>query len=54
MLPLLSVFNGADTPLPYNHYGVKVNEDASPLWDRFGIRAVPTLLAFDGGRAAAR
>lgn len=49
----LSVFKGIKLP-QYNHYGVKVNEDASPLWDRFDIRAVPTLIAFYGGRAVAR
>lgn len=26
--------------------GVKLNEDENPLWDKHGINAVPTLIAF--------
>ena len=26
--------------------GVKLNEDENPLWDKYGINAVPTLIAF--------
>ena len=34
---------------------VKVNTDALPdLGDRFGIRSIPTLAVFAGGREAAR
>ena len=25
---------------------VKINEDENPLWDKYGIKAVPTLIAF--------
>ena len=25
---------------------VKLNEDENPLWDKYGIKAVPTLIAF--------
>ena len=28
-------------------YGSKVNDDDNPLWDRFSINAVPTMIAFD-------
>jgi thioredoxin 1 len=31
----------------YKMYGSKVNDDDSPLWDRFSINAVPTMIAFD-------
>jgi thiol-disulfide isomerase/thioredoxin len=49
----LAVFRGASSP--HRHfYGVKINEDSSPLWDRYDIKAVPTLLAFDGGKVVAR
>ena len=34
---------------------VKVNTDAVPeLGERFGIRSIPTMAVFDGGREAAR
>jgi thioredoxin 2 len=34
---------------------VKVNTDAVPeLGDRFGIRSIPTMAVFDGGREVAR
>ena len=26
--------------------GVKLNEDENPLWDKYGINALPTLIAF--------
>lgn len=38
----------------YGFFGAKLNEDENPLWDRFSINAVPTVIAFDGGRIAAR
>ena len=31
----------------YKMYGSKVNDDDNPLWDRFSIDAVPTVIAFD-------
>jgi thioredoxin 1 len=31
-------------------YGCKLNEDENPLWDRFSINAVPTLIVFDGSK----
>lgn len=34
-------------------YESKVNDD-NPLWDRFSINAVPTLIAFDKGRIISR
>ena len=30
----------------YKFYESKVNDDDNPLWDRFSISAVPTLIAF--------
>ncbi len=30
--------------------GVKLNEDENPLWDKYGINAVPTLIAFSKNR----
>jgi len=50
----LSIFKSASSPYVH-YYGVKVNEDSSPLWDRYDIKAVPTLLAFDSsGQVVAR
>lgn len=31
-----------------------VNEDENPLWDRFNIQAVPTIIAFQNGNILAR
>lgn len=31
-----------------------VNEDENPLWDRFNIQAVPTIIAFQNGTILAR
>ena len=40
----------------YNNkmYGAKVNDDNSPLWDRFSINAVPTIIAFNKGKIVSR
>ena len=38
----------------YKFYESKVNDDENPLWDRFSINAVPTLLAFDKGKIISR
>jgi thioredoxin 1 len=34
--------------------GVKLNEDDNPLWDRFKVNAVPTMIAFSNGSILAR
>ena len=31
-----------------------VNDDENPLWDRFNIQAVPTMIAFQNGNILAR
>lgn len=31
-----------------------VNEDENPLWDRFNIQAIPTMIAFQNGNIIAR
>ena len=38
----------------YKMISVKINEDDNPLWDRFEISAVPTIIAFDHGSIVAR
>ena len=38
----------------YKLYESKVNDDENPLWDRFSINAVPTLLAFNKGKIVSR
>jgi thiol-disulfide isomerase/thioredoxin len=35
-------------------YGAKMNDDDNPLWDRFSINAVPTIIAFDKGKIVSR
>ena len=34
--------------------GVKINEDENPLWDKYNINAVPTLIAFSNGSVKSR
>lgn len=36
--------------IDYNTYTVKINEDENPLWDRFNISAVPTVIVFEGDK----
>ncbi|MDE1765403.1 MAG: thioredoxin family protein [Thaumarchaeota archaeon] len=31
-----------------------IDEDENPLWDRFDIQAVPTMIAFENGKIIAR
>lgn len=38
----------------YAFYESKINNDDNPLWDRFVISAVPTLLAIDNGKIISR
>ncbi len=35
-------------------YESKINDDDNPLWDRFSINAVPTVIAFNHGRVLSR
>ena len=35
-------------------YEAQVNDDDNPLWDRFSINAVPTVVAFDKGNIISR
>ncbi len=37
-----------------NKMGALVDEDENPLWDRFNIQAVPTMIAFENGKIIAR
>ena len=38
----------------YRTYGAKVNDDDNPLWERFSISSIPTLIAFDETRILTR
>jgi thioredoxin 1 len=38
----------------YRTYGAKVNDDDNPLWEKFSINSIPTLIAFEEGRIVAR
>ena len=37
-----------------NKMAALVDEDENPLWDRFNIQAVPTVIAFENGKIIAR
>lgn len=34
--------------------GALVDEDENPLWDRFNIQAVPTMIVFEDGKVTSR
>ncbi len=38
----------------YKMIKVRINEDDNPLWDRFNITTIPTIIAFKDGRIVAR
>jgi thioredoxin 1 len=38
----------------YRFYGAKVNDYESPLWARFSINAVPSLIVFNKGQIVSR
>ena len=52
------IFESANSAKPasngYKFYESKVNDDDNPLWDRFSISGVPTLIAFDKGKIISR
>ena len=35
-------------------FSTKLNDDNSPLWDRFSVETVPTIIAFDGEKIIGR
>jgi len=37
-----------------NKFGSIIDEDENPLWDRFNIQAVPTILVFQNGKIISR
>ena len=46
-----------ETNLIKNEFGAfvsKVNDDENPLWDRFSINSIPTIIAFDGNKIITR
>jgi thioredoxin 1 len=38
----------------YTKIQLKLNEDENPMWDKFAISAVPTVIAFEGNKIVAR
>jgi thioredoxin len=42
------------TKFRYKLYGAKINDDDNPLWDKFSINSIPTIIAFDQDRIVAR
>ena len=37
-----------------NKFGALVDEDENPLWDRFNIKLVPTVIVFENGKIISR
>ena len=46
-------FEAANVPSA-RKIGSLIDEDENPLWDRFDIQAVPTMIAFENGKIIAR
>jgi thioredoxin len=38
----------------YKKIQLELNEDENPMWDKFAISAVPTVIAFEGNKIVAR
>jgi thioredoxin-like negative regulator of GroEL len=38
----------------YKTFNVKINEDDNPLWERFNIMTIPTVIAFNNNKIVAR
>jgi thioredoxin 1 len=49
-----SAITAKSTSKGYKFYESRINDDDNPLWDRFSISAVPTLIAFDKGKIISR
>jgi thioredoxin 1 len=49
-----SIAANSNSTASYKIYGAKVNEDSNPLWDRFSLNAVPTIIAFNKGKIVSR
>ena len=47
-------FKSAKISKKYRVFEVQIDEDENPLWDRFSIKAVPTVIAFDKGKIIGR
>ena len=47
-----SFANTSDKKIKF--YAHMINDDDDPLWDRFSINTVPTLIAFDGNEIISR
>jgi thioredoxin 1 len=47
-----SFANASDKKIKF--YSHMINDDDDPMWDRFSINAVPTLIAFDGDEIISR
>ena len=52
--PIFESIAGSKNEVNCKMYGSKVNDDDNPLWDRFSINAVPTIIAFSDGNILSR
>ena len=52
--PLFENLETVTSAKGYKIYASKINEDENPLWERFSITAVPTVIAFEKGKIIAR
>ncbi len=48
------IFDSYNAPEGVSFAESKINEDENPLWDRFAIEAVPTIIAFQNGKQLAK
>jgi thiol-disulfide isomerase/thioredoxin len=54
MFESLPCFTDSQSNVKYRAYGATLNDNDNPLWERFSINSVPTLVAFDKARVVAR
>jgi thioredoxin 1 len=51
----LKVFNDyAEKPAASNYVRVRIDEDENPLWEKYSIEAVPSVLLFKDGKISRR
>lgn len=52
--PLFESATKSNSAASLKMYAAKLNDDDNPLWERFSINAVPTIIAFDKGNIVSR
>ena len=52
--PIFETYANSVSRSKLKFYESSIDEDDNPLWERFSIEAVPTIIAFDKGKIVSR